>query len=548
LFVFCLRLLLPGGKGMSRFLGANRRNQSKRRNQGKKPLALIVSAMAGATLFAAADRAAALTLQELQTEMAKRPDVTWSAGPTEAAALYGGALASAERSASGASPFGLAAGAHDPRAVVTEADLAAEADLPAQLDWRRVGGKDFTSPVRNQARCGSCVAFAALGALETQLNIAAGKASLDLDLSEQDLFARIGGCDRGSMPFLALSTMKSTGVPDESCFPYASGRLGKDQSSSLSCKDRANRVIKITGSRSVSASEAKKALQNGPLMTTMTVYEDFMLYTGGVYQYVTGKALGGHAVTIVGYDDAAGAWIVRNSWGEGWGEGGYFRIKYTDKSGVGSSNHALTVSSPDYPVKLASPVAGQALQGEALMTLLDMSTQETTQGLDLVDWKLTNTKTAQSVGGTTDPARDPAVALDTVAMADGTYTVAVQGRSATGALSSSWYATVYVANELQALTVTLAPEFDNTAPVKDRVYFDLKSVFDGVPPTAATVFFAKQDGSHAGSIEVEDPGDWSKVGWRTATVPNGVYDVWAVARIGSLQEFPSNRLVVTVGN
>jgi hypothetical protein len=337
-------------------------------------------------------------------------------------------------------------------------------------------------------------------------------------------------------------------VPDEACFPYASGRLGEDQSSSQACKDRAGRVLKITGSSSVSASEAKKALQNGPLMTTMTVYEDFMLYTGGVYQYVTGKALGGHAVTIVGYDDAAQAWIVRNSWGESWGEGGYFRIKYTDRSGVGASNYALTVARPDFPVKLASPVAGAALHGSETVTLIDMSTQEATSALDLVDWKLTNTKTAQSIGGTTDPARDPAIIVDTPAIADGTYNIAVQGRTAAGALSQTWYSTVYVVNQPQTITVTMSPDFANNAPVKDRVYFDLKSAFGAVPPTAATVFFSKQDGSFANSVEVNDPGAWSKVGWRTLTFPNGTYDVWAVARIGNLQEFTSNRLTVTVGN
>lgn len=492
--------------------------------------------------------ARALTLKELQTEMSRRPGVTWTAGQNEAAALYNDQKYVSELKAKGVSPFGLMQGAHDPNILVTIEDVSTEANLPTYFDWRSVGGKDFTTPVRNQARCGSCVAFAAIGALETQLNVTSTKATLDLDLSEQDLFARIGGCDSGSMPFLATSTLKSSGVPDESCFPYASGRLGEDQDSSLACKDRSGRVIKITGSRSVSASEAKAALQNGPLMTTMTVYEDFMLYKGGVYEYVTGDALGGHAVTIVGYDDANQAWIVRNSWGQNWGEGGYFRIKYTDRSGVGGSNYALTVARPDFPVKLAAPVAGAALHGSETLALIDMSTQEDLRSLDLVDWKLTNTKTGQNVGGTTDPARDPAVVVETPAVADGTYTVSVQGKTAAGVKSQTWYQTVYVVNHPQAVTVSLSPDFVNNAPVKERVYFDLKSAFGTVPPTAATVYFSKQDGSFANFVEVSDPGAWSKVGWRTATFPNGAYDIWAVARIGALQEFTSNRLTVTVEN
>jgi len=528
---FRFEAYFTGGKGMSRSIFV--------RN----------SVVCSLSLFCLNTNASALTLKDLQSELARRPDVNWVAGPTEAASLYQGRKAvNAENGRGSVSPFGLAPGGHDATIEVTEADFSTQANLPTYFDWRSNDGKDFTSPVRNQARCGSCVAFAALGALETQLNVTGGKATLDLDLSEQDLFSRIGGCDSGSMPFMATSTLKSSGVPDESCFPYASGRLGEDQDSDLACKDRGSRVIKITGSRSVSASEAKAALQNGPLMTTMTVYEDFMLYTGGVYEYVAGDALGGHAVTIVGYDDANQAWIVRNSWGENWGEHGYFRIKYTDRSGVGRSNYALSVARPDYPVKLAAPAAGDALQGSETLALIDMSTQEDFRGLDLVDWKLTNTKTGQSLGGTTDPARDPAVVVDTPEVPDGTYTVSVQGKTAAGVKSQTWYQTVYVVNQPQALTVTMTPDFDNHAPVKERVYFDLKSAFGVVPPTAATVFFSKQDGSFAGSVEVTDPGAWSKVGWRTATYPDGTYDVWAVARIGSLQEFSSNRVVVTVKN
>ena len=37
---------------------------------------------------------------------------------------------------------------------------------------------------------------------------------------------------------------------------------------------------------------------------------------------------GGHAVMCVGYDDERGVFIVRNSWGTGWGDGGYFYMPY----------------------------------------------------------------------------------------------------------------------------------------------------------------------------------------------------------------------------
>jgi hypothetical protein len=60
----------------------------------------------------------------------------------------------------------------------------------------------------------------------------------------------------------------------------------------------------------------------------MNVYDDFMYYSGGVYSHVSGKLDGGHAIEIVGYDDTNQCFIVKNSWGTGWGESGFFQINY----------------------------------------------------------------------------------------------------------------------------------------------------------------------------------------------------------------------------
>jgi hypothetical protein len=70
------------------------------------------------------------------------------------------------------------------------------------------------------------------------------------------------------------------------------------------------------------------ALQNGPVGTSMVIYEDFEYYDGGTYQTVIGTPLGFHAVTIVGYDADAQVWYCKNSWGEYWGQDGFFTIKW----------------------------------------------------------------------------------------------------------------------------------------------------------------------------------------------------------------------------
>jgi hypothetical protein len=71
-------------------------------------------------------------------------------------------------------------------------------------------------------------------------------------------------------------------------------------------------------------------LTYGPLVTTMNVYSDFYSYAGGVYSYVSGSYQGGHAIEIIGYDDTNRCFIVKNSWGTGWGESGFFRIDYNE--------------------------------------------------------------------------------------------------------------------------------------------------------------------------------------------------------------------------
>jgi cathepsin B len=88
-------------------------------------------------------------------------------------------------------------------------------------------------------------------------------------------------------------------------------------------------------------------MANGPMETGFSVYSDFMNYKGGVYKHVTGSLLGGHAVKIVGwgYDDTAKSnyWLCANSWGETWGEQGFFKIAF-GQCGIDSAVYACAPS------------------------------------------------------------------------------------------------------------------------------------------------------------------------------------------------------------
>jgi len=221
--------------------------------------------------------------------------------------------------------------------MIHENALAAERGIvfvyPSSWDWRRVSDKNWTTPIKDQGACGSCVAFATVAMIESNLEIFLRNPNLNPDLSEADLFFRGCGncCSRGWNFAPALNYARNSGIPDEGCWPYNS-----DQTHS--CADRDQRIKKIDSWRTLSGSaQAKEWIsRKGPIMSGMNVFEDFYYYTGGIYKSAYGGYVGDHAICIVGYDDAGGYWICKNSWGPGWGENGWFKIGYGE-CGIGNS-------------------------------------------------------------------------------------------------------------------------------------------------------------------------------------------------------------------
>ncbi len=212
-------------------------------------------------------------------------------------------------------------------------------DLPDALDWRANGGY-YVTPVRNQGNCGSCWAFATAAALESYNLIKDNTPGFDDNRAEEILLSCSGaGSCNGGYIGSASNYIRNTGLPPESYFPYTATSSDDSCSNALpGWEDFTSRIdswLYITNS-SVSVDSIKNALHMyGPLVTTLDVYNDFYSYKNGVYEYTTGKRLGGHAVLVVGYKDdpsvnGGGYFIVKNSWGTGWGEGGYFNIAYSE--------------------------------------------------------------------------------------------------------------------------------------------------------------------------------------------------------------------------
>jgi hypothetical protein len=194
----------------------------------------------------------------------------------------------------------------------------------------------MVTPPKNQGSCGSCWCFAAVGEMESRILFEGGSV---YDLSEENVLSCNiygAGCGGGNDD-IVVNYFTKYGTSLESCAPY-------DATDGTPCADCPflQRLCgwEIIGTNLDSENPTvidivKQALLDyGPLWVTMDASgPGFSSYTGGVYEWWTPSAVN-HAVLLVGWDDAlthshgSGAWIVKNSWGTGWGDNGYFYIAY----------------------------------------------------------------------------------------------------------------------------------------------------------------------------------------------------------------------------
>jgi hypothetical protein len=248
------------------------------------------------------------------------------------------ALLAAERIAA-AHPSLLAPTGNDATAVAER-----ESVLPASFDWRSRG---VIGPVRDQEACGSCVSFAATGLVCAQAGIELGAIGLELSEADEHFCSSHGATCGGWNNGAALDQIRTRGVVTDAAFPYNNAFDSppvKDPTDPevwlAHCRAEPNRTLRtyrLTNVTAWTGASRKSYLANvGPLICGFTVYHDFDLYSGGPYRHVTGYWRGGHAVMVIGYNDAEQVWICRNSWGAGFGGparpdgtgAGFFKIGY----------------------------------------------------------------------------------------------------------------------------------------------------------------------------------------------------------------------------
>lgn len=252
---------------------------------------------------------------------------------------------------------------------VAHEDANPATDIPQEFDARTNWPKcSVISTVRDQSACGSCWAFASTEAFEDSRCIATGENTL---FSPEDTAGCCSGfacgmsqgCN-GGQPSNALNWMTKTGVvtggdyfnksnAEGGCKPYSlapcahhvppTSKYPKCPQAdyTLNCKktctDSASNLDyssdKQTGvsAHSYTTVEGMQTaiMTTGPLAVAFTVYEDFPTYKSGVYHHVSGSALGGHAVEMVGWgvENGVDYWLIKNSWNNMWGDGGFFKIK-----------------------------------------------------------------------------------------------------------------------------------------------------------------------------------------------------------------------------
>lgn len=206
--------------------------------------------------------------------------------------------------------------------------------LPESVDWRTEGA---VTQVKNQGECGSCWAFSTTGALEGANFRANGKL---VELSEQQLVDCSGkfenqGCNGGLMDNAFEYVKENGGVDTEQSYPYHA-RAGRChfKKSAIGSECSGYNDIPIGNEEAL-----KEALATvGPISIAIDATEGkFMLYKEGV---LVDDTCGNspdkldHGVLLVGYGTENSTvhgksqdyWIVKNSWGPGWGEQGYIRM------------------------------------------------------------------------------------------------------------------------------------------------------------------------------------------------------------------------------
>lgn len=230
-------------------------------------------------------------------------------------------------------------------------------------DKYNLNDNGYVSSIKNQQYGGNCWAFASLAALESCILKAAG---MELDLSEEnmknliELYSDYGwsmDTNEGGYNNMAIGYLTSwLGPINEINDTYDDFSVLSPLMDNIM---HIQNVLYLKRDNNTDNNAIKKAiLKYGSVATGICYYPEYLkgnsYYCYKIFDYPN------HAVTIVGWDDTYskdnfwgnpeidGAWIVKNSWGESWGDDGFFYVSYCDKKlaqvGVSESGYTFILN------------------------------------------------------------------------------------------------------------------------------------------------------------------------------------------------------------
>ncbi|MCG7984054.1 MAG: C1 family peptidase [Candidatus Thiodiazotropha lotti] len=282
--------------------------------------------------------------------------------------------------------------------------LGDDPSLPASIDL----SGNFPQP-GNQGTQGSCVGWATGYALKSYHE----KVEEQWAFSEATVFSPAwiynqinGGVDQGSRIDEALQLIIDRGAATWGNMPYDNTnftRQPSQQAIAQAANYKAREYRSITSTQQIKAALANR----NPVVAGILVYDDLQRLSGpnSVYNSTTGEPSGGHAVTLVGYDDNkyGGAFKIINSWGTGWGDNGFFWLPYTMVGRVMSQALVLTdgantgENTDDDVDPVVPPTDGDLPNLEIVQWQLNYDTQAGGQGT--WQWEVINGGTADAPMG-----------------------------------------------------------------------------------------------------------------------------------------------------
>lgn len=245
--------------------------------------------------------------------------------------------------------------------------LAATLDgLPSMIDLRA-----YCPPVYTQGQLGSCTGNAIAGAFQFELlkqNSTDFVPSRLFIYYNERVIENTVDTDNGAQIRDGIKSIANLGVCDETMWPYIISEFTKKPFATCYADALKHTAIQYQ-SIAQDVDQMKSCLAEGyPFIIGFTVYNSFeshqvalsgILNIPAADEYV----VGGHAAVVVGYDDSQSRFIVRNSWGAGWGMAGYFTMPYDYLTNNNLSRDFWTLRLVATNAEAQTPVNGGGVPG-----------------------------------------------------------------------------------------------------------------------------------------------------------------------------------------